>query len=437
VASRVIDDHKENKRLASYFVAEKGVHIPISDLRKHLAERLPSQQLPHYLIQLDEIPLTVSGKVAINQLPPPETVRPPLSNEYIPPADELEKLLVTIWEEQIGISGIGVTDDFFEVGGDSLIGALVFANIHEDLGKDLPASTLLKSPTIREQAELIRRENDEQKFSPVITVNAEGDRTPLFFIPGKGGYPTRIRHLAKKIDPQTPIYALQDLVVDQPRLTLRSVESIAAFFLSEVKKLYSQGPYILLGESFGGLVAYEMAQQLLKAGEDTPILALLDSKNQTVSNGNSYLKENRFSTYRMWLKKHYTILRKSDWQGRKDYLQFYWETGGKKVRQFVGKRAKGLRKEYEQALPESIRKNEQTRRRSGFAYRAQSYPGRVILFKAMLGSDSKDATNGWNKVSLGELVVYPLDCYHGGILFEPAVSRVAEVMQGYIEKSSR
>jgi len=436
VASRAFDDHKGNKRLASYFVAEKGAHIPISDLRNHLAERLPLQQLPHYLVQLDEMPLTVSGKVAINALPPPETVRPALSNEYVPPADELEKQLVAIWEEQIGISGIGVTDDFFEVGGDSLIGALVFASIDEVLGKELPVSTLLKAPTIREQAGLIRQGDIEQNFSPVIAIHAEGDRAPLFFVPGKGGYPTRIRHLARKIDPRTPIYALQDLVVDQPRQALRSVESIAIFFLSEMKKLYPHGPYVLLGESFGGLVVYEMAQQLVKTGEEAPVLALLDSQNQTASNINSYLKKNSLSTYGMWLKKHYTILRKSDWRGRKDYLKFYWETGGKKIGQFVGRRAKRLRKESESALPEGIRRNEQAKRRIGFAYRAHSYPGRVILFKAMLGSDSKDATNGWNKVSLGELVVYPLDCYHGGVLFEPAVSRVAEVMQDYIEKAS-
>jgi amino acid adenylation domain-containing protein len=437
VASRAYEDHNGNKRLASYFVTEKGIQVPISDLRKHLAERLPLQQLPHYLIALDEFPLTVSGKVAINQLPSPKMVRPQLSNDYVPSANELEEKLVAIWEEQIGVNGIGVTDDFFEVGGDSLIGALIFANIEEILRKDLPVSTLLRAPTIRKQAELIRDGDGAQNYSPIIPINPKGDHAPLFFIPGKGGYPTRIRHLAKKIDPQTPIYALQDLIVDQPRRTLRSIESIATFYLGEIKKLYSQGPYVLVGESMGGMVAYEMAQQLLKVGEKVPILALLDTQINRTSNTDPYLKRNRIPTYWMWIKKHYTILLKSDWQGRLEYLRFYRETGGRKIKWFWEKRVVGLKGGNRSALPDTVGHLETANRQAFKAYVVQPYPGRVILFKALREPSSKDSTNGWDQIALGELVVHPLDCYHGSILFEPAVSQVAEVMQEYIEKASR
>jgi acyl-coenzyme A synthetase/AMP-(fatty) acid ligase/thioesterase domain-containing protein len=435
VASRAFEDQNGNKRLASYFVAEDGVHIPISDLRKHLAERLPSHQLPHYFIELKKIPLTKSGKISIGQLPPPKMVRPSLANDYVPASDELEKRLVAIWEEQIGVSGIGVTDDFFEVGGDSLIGALIFAAIEASLGKNLPVSTLLKAPTIRDQAELIRAGNDARAYSPVIPINTDGDRAPLFFIPGKGGYPTRIRHLAKMLELRTPIYALQDLIVDPSRGTMRSIPSIASFFVDEIRKLYPHGPYILVGESMGGKIAYEVAQQLTAIGERVSILALLDTYNlQDLPSGS--LQKRGLPYYGMLMKKHLRILVKSDWQGKKEYLLFYAEISLQKLGRFFGRDADEAREKPALALPEALAKMEDENRQIAREYKTLPYSGRVILFKAMRGSYSQDQSNGWEQVALGELVIQPLDCYHGSILFEPAVSRVAEVIQGYIEKES-
>lgn len=436
VASRTFEDHNGNKRLALYFVAEKGIQIPVSDLRKYLAERLPAAVLPHYLIELDEFPLTMSGKVAINQFPLPKMVRPPLSNDYVPPADELEKQLMAIWEEQIGVNGVGVTDDFFEVGGDSLIGALIFAAIEEALGKNLPVSTLLIAPTIRKQAELIRNEDEAQNYSPIIPINTEGDHAPLFFIPGKGGYPTRIRHLAKKIDPQTPVFALQDLSNDNREQISRSIETMAAYYLAEIKKLYSHGPYVLIGESSGGKIAYEMAQQLLKTDKQVPVLVMLDTYNMEESISDGYREKKSVPYYEMLIKKHFTILLKSNWQGKMDYLRFYREIGQQRVERFLESHRGKSKKTRQIALPVSILQMEKVNRQATREYQVLPYPGRVILFKAIRGPASKNPTNGWNRVSLGELVIHPLDCYHGSILFEPAVSQVAEIIQRYIEEIS-
>jgi len=436
VAFRAFEDQKGNKRLASYFVAEKGAQVAITDLRKHLAERLPLQQLPHYLVELDEFPFTANGKIILEQLPLPGMMRPPLANEYVPATDELEKQLVTIWEEQIGINGIGVTDDFFEVGGDSLIGALLFAAVEEILGKNLPVSTLLTVPTVRKQAELIRTGNIAQSFSPIIPINTSGDHAPLFFIPGKGGYPTRIRHLAKKIDPRTPVFALQDLIGNRREKVSRSVETIAAYYLTEIRKLYPHGPYILIGESSGGKIAYEMAQQLRKANEKISLLAMLDTSNDEMGH-RVYREMSRIHYYAMLSKKHLSILLKSDWQGRLDYFKFYQENGVKKIKRFYEKSSTKSKKEFGVALPEDVIQREIASRQMMKKYQVLQYPGQVILFKATRGETSKNPTNGWDKVTLGELIVHPLDCYHGSILFEPAVSKVAEIIQGYIDEISR
>jgi amino acid adenylation domain-containing protein len=436
VASRAFEDKNNNKRLAVYYLSEDGAHIPVSDLRKHLADRLPSAVLPHYIIGLDKFPMTINGKVATSQLPPPQMVRPPLTNEYVAPADDLEKHLVAIWEDQIGISGIGVTDDFFEIGGDSLVGAILFAAIKEILGKDLPVSTLLTAPTIRKQAGLIRKGVTAENYSSIIPINAKGNRVPLFFVPGKGGYPTRIRHLAKRIDLQTPVYALQDLGNIRRKGAARSVEAMATHFLKEIKKLYPHGPYIFVGESSGGKVAYEMAQQSLKAGERVPIIVMFDTYNMEESVLSGYLKKKNVPYYEMLIKKHINILVKSDWQGKLDYMRFYRETGRQKVEEFVGRRIGRPKETRGVAVPGNAIEIERINQREMRKYQVPPYPGRVILFKAMRGLASKNPTNGWERVALGELVIHRLDCYHGSILFEPAVGEVADILQNYLDEIS-
>jgi thioesterase domain-containing protein len=430
VASRAIEDQKGGKRLASYFVPEKGIRIPVSDLRRHLAEHLPRHLVPHYLVPLDDMPLTGNGKVARTRLPLPQLVRPELDNPFVPPSDDLERQLVEIWEEEIGISGIGVTDDFFDVGGDSLIGVLVFVHIEKTLGRSLPVSALLTAATIRRQAGLIRSHVAARVISPLIPVNRGGQRPPLFFIPGKGGNPTRIRQLAKLLDSQTPVYGLQESTKLQQDQVRRSIESIASFYLDEIRKVYPSGPYILVGESMGGKIAYEMGVQMLKLGLAPPVLAMLDTYNLPKSSN----RRHRASYYKMLLKKHATILWKSNWKGRLDYLRFYAGLGLQKMKALADRRRRDLGPADSSALPDRLRKMEERNRKIAGAYEVPPYPGRVILFKALRGPNAEVPSNGWDRVKLGGLVIHPLDCYHGSILFEPAISQLAGIIQSYIDQ---
>ena len=434
VASKGIEDAKGNKRLATYYVIDKEHDVQVSDLRKHLAEKLPAHFLPHYLIHLNEMPTTENGKVAFDRLPLPKLVRPPLSNRFVPPKGEIEKEMLGIWEELLGIKGIGVTDDFFEVGGDSLLGVLLFVSVEKEFQRTLPVSTLLKAPTIRELSEILLNKDKSKDFTPIIPVNTSGDHIPIFFIPGKGGYPTRIRHLAKQIDPQTPVYALQDLLKRRDGGENQSVESSASLFLNEIKKLYANGPYILVGESLGGKIAFEMAQQLMNKGEKEPILIMLDTYNYEDSPMDELKKKGDFVYYKMLVQKHLSIIFRSNWQGKLDYFRFYRENFTEKVAKFIYFRIHREQSVNKSALPKDVQSMETNRRSAIKAYDVKSYPGQVILVRAALGPNAKDPTNGWDKVKLGELIVHTLDCYHGSILFEPAVSQLADIIQDYIEK---
>jgi thioesterase domain-containing protein/acyl carrier protein len=432
VGCNVFEDKNGNKKLAAYFVADQGLTVPVSDLRTFMARKLPLHMLPHFYIQMDSFPTTRTNKLDRHQLPQPQMTRPELANEYVPPVDETEKKLVDIWEDVIGIEGIGVTDDFFEVGGDSLIGVILFIEIERQFDRNLPVSVLLTASTIRKQAELISNPQTEEASSSIIEINPRGEKLPVLFIPGKGGYPTRIRHLARKLDAETPVYALQDIAEGRTDGSLRRIESVAAYYINEIRKVVPHGPYILLGESMGGMIAYEMANQLREFDEHPSIVGLLDTYNMGAEN---YMNK-ALSYYWLMIQKHVNILVRSDWEGRFDYFTFYRESFFKKVADEI-RRYTNRNTRHASNLPRHISDLENANVRAAHKYAPGEYPGPVILFKALRGPHREYPMNGWEKVNIGQFVVHEIDCYHGSILFEPAVSELAAILSDYTENKAQ
>jgi thioesterase domain-containing protein len=148
-----------------------------------------------------------------------------------------------------------------------------------------------------------------------------------------------------------------------------------------------------------------------------------------------YKSKHNLPYYGMLIKKHLSILLKSDWQGKLEYLRFYRETIMPKIRHFLKRRLQGYKRTGMSALPENVRQMERANLQATQSYRVKPYSGRVILFKALRGPKSDYPGNGWDQVKLGELVIHPLDCYHGSILFEPAVSQLAAILQAYIQEN--
>jgi acyl-coenzyme A synthetase/AMP-(fatty) acid ligase/thioesterase domain-containing protein/acyl carrier protein len=433
VTSKAIDDENGIKRLATYFTVEEGIQVPISALRKHLAEIMPVQQIPSYFICLDSMPLTSSGKIALDQLPFPKMVRPDLDHARVSASTPTEDTLTAIWEEHIGVSGIGVIDDFFEVGGDSLIGVVIFVAIEEELGKSLPVSTLLTAPTIRKLGKIIDGELENNQGVDIIAVNSNGEKPPLFFIPGKGGFPIRIRHLVKHLNSDIPVYAFQNIIRERTEVSSDQIKQIASNFIKSILKVHPRGPFFLVGESMGGKLAYEVAQQIARSGAKPPLVFLLDTFHQESTVPKVYRNKGAWSYYRTIIKKHASIWFQSNLQGRKEYLRFYRETFLEKstriLKQRIKKRAKGSEAPSlgEQAWSE--RENCEASK----AYEVKPYSGKVVFIMAQRGTAANsNITHGWDKVGIKDLVVEKLDCYHGSMLFEPAVSELADIINKHI-----
>ena len=265
-----------DKRLVAYLTLKNGNTPGASELRAHVREKLPEYMVPAAFVIVDQFPRTPSGKLNRRALPAPEDGGLQESESYVPPRDEFELQLCRIWERLLGIQRVGIRDSFFDLGGHSLLGLQLMARVHKQFGRELPLAALLQSPTVETLAALLRSGEGTIARSALVTLNSEGSRPPLFCVHPVGGSVLCYRELAQQLGPRQPFYAFQ-VPESTSEEKLDSIEAMASYYLNLLKGVQPHGPYSLGGWSMGGVVAFEMAQQLGYAGEEVRLLALIDS----------------------------------------------------------------------------------------------------------------------------------------------------------------
>jgi amino acid adenylation domain-containing protein len=273
-------EHAGETRLVAYVtMAVQGQELTKGELERWLASRLPGYMIPAGILVLGSLPLTANGKLDVQALPVPERAGAGRAAERVPPADAVEVQLIHIWEQLLNVESVGVTDDFFDLGGDSLLAVRLVAQVRRQFGAKIPLAMLLQARTIRKLAAALRREaQPADQPGHLVPIQPHGDGLPLYFIhPGHGTVVCYLE-LARHLGPRQPFYGLQALDVDydyedDPYI---SIEAMAARYVAAIRERQPKGPYLLGGWSFGGLVAFEMAQQLLEQKEEVPRLFLLD-----------------------------------------------------------------------------------------------------------------------------------------------------------------
>lgn len=205
---------------------------------------------------------------------PPE---PRPQAKIVAPRTELERRLASLWQAELGIESISVHDNFFELGGHSLVALRMTSKIQSSLGRTVPLTALVEHPTIESLAARLENPAIEMKSDGPVAMKAEGPKQPLYCLPGAGGNILYLHELARLMDPERPFYALPSPGLDGCSEPLKTVESLASFHIRSLRRVQSNGPYLLAGHSFGGSIAFEMAQQLMAAGETVNGLMILDS----------------------------------------------------------------------------------------------------------------------------------------------------------------
>jgi amino acid adenylation domain-containing protein len=277
VAVLAREDEPDTPRLVAYVVPQPGQDIEDTELHQYLKEQLPDYMIPSAFVFLETLPLTPNGKLNRHALPAPDTFRNILDNSYLAPRDPLEMQLVQIWEYVLNIHSVGVRDNFFNLGGHSLMAVRLMAQIQQQLGKNLPLAALFQNPTIEQMAAIIRQELEVSPWSPLVAIQPHGSKLPFFCVPGAGGNVLYFHHLASHLGPDQPFYGLQALGLDGESQPHTRVEDIATYYIKAIQTVQPEGPYYLGGHSFGGQVAFEMAQQLHSLGHQVALVAILDT----------------------------------------------------------------------------------------------------------------------------------------------------------------
>ena len=272
----------EEARLVGYAVTHPAGTVDARELRQWVAEQLPTHMVPAAIVTLDQLPLTPNGKVDRDKLPDPQP--PQRQQPAVPPSDDTQRRLLRMWQEVLGIPDIGVTDDFFELGVDSLVAARLFAHIEKEFGARLPVAAIYRARTVAELAQMLRDETETgagSKWTALVPLRETGFAPPFFAVHGGAGSVMFYRPLVERMDPDQPFYAFQAVGLYGREVPQRSVGDMAARYIEEMRAVQPSGPYAIGGYCYGGLVAYEMAVQLAQQGQEISLVAMFNAPSPT------------------------------------------------------------------------------------------------------------------------------------------------------------
>jgi thioesterase domain-containing protein len=272
----VVSRKPGDKRLAAFLVLnERDDHSIVEDVQSFLRARLPAYMLPEVIV-VDALPITANGKVDRRALSSHQSGKNDRDASYIGPRDSIELRLVRLWEELLGASHVGVTDDFFARGGHSLLAVRLLSRIQTEFGRTLPLSTLFSESTVERMAALLRRQ-DAAGFTPLVSIQPKGSKPPFFCVHPAGGGVLCYRDLSLQLGKDQPFYGLQDPSLELDREPIGDVKEMALIYIDAIRSLVPRGPYLLGAYSFGGVVAFEMARRLIEQGETVSLLALIET----------------------------------------------------------------------------------------------------------------------------------------------------------------
>jgi amino acid adenylation domain-containing protein len=268
------DEQGEN-RLIAYIVPNERTSSA-AEIRVWLKEKLPEYMIPSAFVFLNSLPLTPNGKLDRHALPIADK-RPNLEVARVDARNALELELVDIWEKILSVEPVGVTDDFFELGGDSLVAARLFTQIAERFGKKLPLATLFQVSTIEGLAGVLRQEGWSPSWSSLVAIQPQGSRPPLFCVHACGAHVFIYRPLVRHLSADQPVYGLQAAGLDGEQQPYTEINDMAEHYVKEIRTVQPRGPYYLVGDTLGGLFALAIAEQLIQRGEEVALLAMFDT----------------------------------------------------------------------------------------------------------------------------------------------------------------
>jgi len=422
----VREDIPDQKRIVAYIILS-DLNITADAIKDEIAKHLPDYMIPSSIVILSEFPVTVSGKIDKLSLPAPETINSTESSDYAEPTNELEEYLKLLWEDLLHIKNISIKDDFFELGGNSLVAIQMMVRIEKDKGKQLPLVSIFDYSSINKLAKLIDEDDSHSEFSPLVAIKASGNRPPVYLIHGDSLNVLGFNGIARYIHPDQPVYGLQPKGFDGKEEALDTIEDIATYYNEAILAQNQHGPYAIVGYSFGGYVALEMINQLKKMGKPILMLGMFDTNVLNAENNLLWHKKilkkilRQFPKF-LWLIRSFTKDPKEAWA-------YQVESFNARLRQWMNKGPKHVNPGMESYyfLMDKINKRHD---RALFSYKLRPYHGKVVLFKAIDRPYFVDDFEflGWKQYVSEGVEVHDIPGDHQTMFYEPNCKVLATEM---------
>jgi amino acid adenylation domain-containing protein len=270
------EDQPGDKRLVGYLVPEKGKLDPL-ELRQYLRGSLPDYMVPAAFVQLEALPTTPNGKIDRRALPAPDAEAGATARTVRPPRTEIEKKLTAIWEDVFQTSPVGLDDSFWDLGGHSMLAVKMMSRIGAVFGRRLPLNALFTSPTVEHLARTIADESQAAAGRHTLVEVQHGTGgPPVYWIPGGAALGMFSHdHIVSRLGPAQPIYALGSAFPKTVK-DIETVEDRAAEYLKLIRAVQPEGPYHFVGFCAGGMIGWEMAQQIRRAGGRVGLLGMIN-----------------------------------------------------------------------------------------------------------------------------------------------------------------
>ncbi len=430
--------------VAAAVVLKPGREAGERELREFASGSLASFKVPEKILLVPEIPKGPSGKIqriGLAEKLGVGTMRPTAGvAEFVAPQSKEEQEIANLFAATLGVERVGMRDNFFDLGGDSLLAGMVLAQLRATGGRDISMVAFLEEPTamgvmrsLKAPAKGVRAERDALR----MVVRAGTDAPALFCIPGSSGDEVGFFHLARHLGTGQPLTAFRFPLGAEDGYR---VEELAALYVSEILEVQPEGPYHLAGVCTGGFVAYEMAQQLAARGKPVGLVALLDCYNHAWLRKVGPLTRLGYVVDLYWRRFVYQqrAVRRAGRAGAPGYL---WTKGGAMVklsRQRWGERMRRARTAAGIRRPVETQHTAGAIRSAASRYVPEAWRGRLILFRvAEPRLDAYDYPEmGWQGLAGEGLAIHGIPGSHLTMLGEPQVEVVAEILASYMKAQS-
>lgn len=435
----VREDTPGDKKLVAYIIKTEDMEIDIAELRQFLKTKIPDYMVPSAFVFIVQFPLTPNEKIDRKVLPSPLEVAPQQAKTYMEPQTETERKLAAIWSDVLKIQRIGIDENFFEIGGHSMIAVTLMVKIEKELGIRLPLAILFDHSNIHDMALLLDKKVEPIKWGSLVPIRSKGAKKPLYLVHGAGLnlllYTTIVAHL----DPDQPVFGLQAKGLDGVDEPIDTIEGIAAYYNSEILAVDKSGSYALAGFSMGGQLAYEMARQLVEAGKKVSFLGVFDTVSENASDMHIpvlkryYLRADRIYHQIFWI---IGTFLKMPQNKKLEFASAKWKSIKQKITKDDYKlKPEGVSVGKQSELPKYLHKVHRANYIALEKYILPPYPGKLTLFRAL---DQKfyikdPVKYGWDEF-VREMVILDIPGEHSTIFAPPNDELFAKALQKCLDE---